>query len=67
MCEHMVLAVQRDLMHSNARLNRVNIDAHAALKAKFDWEVPLLFDGDTEICRHRLDVQALRNWLALSE
>jgi hypothetical protein len=41
----------------------VDIDADPALKAKYDWEVPLLFDGDTEICRHQLDLPVFQAWL----
>lgn len=64
LCEHMADAVQRELLNSNVGLIRVNIDADSVLKAKFDWDVPLLFGGDSEICRHKLDIAALNNWLA---
>lgn len=56
--------------HANAllagtghRLAAVDVDADAALKARFGWDVPLLFDGDAEICRHELNLPALQDWL----
>lgn len=64
LCEVMAEAVQRALIDTNIGLRRMNIDADAALKAKFDWDVPLLFGEDIEICRHKLDVRALNHWLA---
>ena len=33
------------------------------LKTRYGWDVPLLFDGDTEICRHQLNLPALQEWL----
>jgi len=41
----------------------VDVDAEPSLKANFGWDVPLLFDGDTEICRYRLNLPAFREWL----
>ena len=64
LCDHMASALQDQLANRNIQLRRVNIDADSALKARFDWDVPLLFGGDIEICRHKLDVTALNNWLA---
>jgi hypothetical protein len=45
------------------RLQAVDVDADPALKARHGWDVPLLFDGDVEICRHQLNLPALREWL----
>ena len=48
------------------RLVAVDVDADPALRARFGWDVPLLFDGDAEICRHRMDLPAFREWLRLN-
>jgi hypothetical protein len=45
------------------RLIEVDVDGDAALKARFGWDVPLLFDGETEICRHEFDPVAFEGWL----
>lgn len=41
----------------------VDVDADPSLKARYGWDVPLLFDGGTEICRHELDLPAFQAWL----
>jgi hypothetical protein len=44
----------------------VDVDADPSLKACYGWDVPLLFDGDVEICRHQLNLPALQEWLRLN-
>jgi len=44
----------------------VDVDSDPALKARYGWDVPLLFGGDTEICRHQLNLPALQEWLRLN-
>lgn len=63
LCEEMAAEVGALLGGTGHRLIAVDIDADPALKAKYDWEVPLLFDGDTEICRHQLDLPGFQAWL----
>jgi len=41
----------------------VDVDGDPSLRQKYGWDVPLLFDGDTEICRHQLDLPAFQAWL----
>lgn len=47
-------------------LTAVDVDADPALKARYGWDVPLLFSGDAEICRHQLDLPAFQEWLRLN-
>lgn len=44
-------------------MQSVDVDADPVLKARFGWDVPLLFDGDAEICRHELNLPAFQAWL----
>jgi len=44
------------------RLLEVDVDTDVELKARYGWEVPLLFDGDREICRHEFDAVAFAAW-----
>jgi hypothetical protein len=46
------------------RLMAVDVDDDPALKARFGWDVPLLFDGENEICRHEFDAVAFAAWLS---
>jgi len=41
----------------------VDVDTDTELKARFGWDVPLLFAGNNEICRHVLNPVALDGWL----
>jgi glutaredoxin len=63
LCEHMVSALKSHLSANGVRLQIVDVDSDPALRARFDWDVPLVFAGEREICRHELDVIALKTWL----
>ena len=47
-------------------LRQVDVDADPVLRSRFGWDVPLLFDGDREICRHYPDPAALQDWFAVN-
>jgi hypothetical protein len=64
LCEDMAAAANVLIAGSGHRLEPVDVDADPALKARYGWDVPLLFDGSTEICRHQIDLPALREWLS---
>ncbi len=42
----------------------VDIDADPALRARYDWDVPVLGGAAGEVCRHRLDPGAVRAYLS---
>ena len=63
MCDEMASEVQALIAGTRHRLVSVDVDADPALKVKYGWDVPLLFDGDTEICRHQLNLSAFQQWL----
>lgn len=64
LCEEMASAVGALLAGTPHRLASLDVDSDPALKARFGWDVPLLFDGTVEICRHELNLAALREWLS---
>ena len=66
LCEDMAGEVGALIAATGHRLAPVDVDADPALKARYGWDVPLLFDGDAEICRHQLNLPALREWLHLN-
>ena len=45
-------------------LQRVDVDDDPAARARFDRDVPVLMHGETELCRHFLDLHAVRQALA---
>ena len=61
LCVEMAEAVRAQI---NAHhLVEIDVDTDAGLKARYGWDVPLLFDGDVEICRHEFDAVAFARWL----
>ena len=63
LCEDMADAVQTLLAGSPHGLAQVDVDADATLRSRYGWDVPLVFDGDTELFRHQLNLPVLREWL----
>ena len=59
----MAAEVQALIAGTGHDLTPVDVDADPLLKAKYGWDVPLLFDGSTEICRHQLNLPAIQEWL----
>ena len=63
LCDEVAAHADALLAGTGHRLAAVDVDGDPALKARFGWDVPLLFDGDAEICRHRMDLAAFEAWL----
>ena len=63
LCDEMTGAVVPRLAAQGIKLQTVDIDSDPKLTARFDWDVPLLFDGEHEICRHEFDAVAFEVWL----
>jgi hypothetical protein len=63
LCDEMAAAFGALLAVRGIGLRQVDVDVDPVLKARFGWDVPLLFDGDREICRHYPDLAALQHWL----
>lgn len=61
LCEEMAEAVRGRM--GEHLLVETDVDTDAALKARYGWDVPLLFSGDAEICRHEFDAVAFAGWL----
>ncbi|HEY0663087.1 MAG TPA: glutaredoxin family protein [Thiobacillaceae bacterium] len=63
LCEDMAEHVRSLIAGTGHRLAAVDVDRVPELKARFGWDVPLLFDGDAEIGRHQLNLPAFQEWL----
>lgn len=63
LCDEMAAVLAPHLVAGNMLLHTVDIDLDPKLLARFDWEVPLLFDGEVEICRHKFNEFAFEAWL----
>lgn len=63
LCEDMAAQVNALIAGTGHVLQAVDVDSDPALKAQFGWDVPLLFGGDAEICRHEMNLPAFQAWL----
>ena len=45
----------------------IDVDTDPELKAQFGWDVPLLLEGGSEICRHGFDAGAFEAWRRKAE
>lgn len=66
LCEDMEAALDELQKELGFRLERIDIDSDPGLVDAYGTLVPVLKDGNTEICHYFLDPQALRDHLANS-
>lgn len=59
----MAAALEARLVDRGIRLQTVDIDTDPELKARFGWDVPLLFGGGVELFRHEFSLVAFEAWL----
>lgn len=60
LCHEMEAALRPLVEEFGASLEIVDVDEVPDLLARYDEDVPVLLDGETELCRHRLDPAAVR-------
>jgi glutaredoxin len=63
LCEEAKSAMAPLLAEFGARLREVNIDEDAVLRARYDYDVPVIFLGARKVAKHRVDVGQLRRRL----
>ena len=63
LCEEMAEEIGALIAGTGHSLVPVDVDADPLFKTHYGWDVPLLFDGETEICRHQLNLPAIQEWL----
>lgn len=64
LCGNMSQALEPWQKRYGFNVEVVDVDADPVLEARYDELVPVLADGDTEICHWFLDEQALAAYLA---
>ena len=62
LCDDMIAALQTMQGHliDGYVVDVIDVDQHPALEAKWGDKVPVLLDGDEEICHYFLDQDRLR-------
>lgn len=60
LCEAMISELRPYLERTGAQLELVDVDDDPALVRAYGADVPVLLVNDAELCRHRLDHDALQ-------
>jgi len=63
LCEDLEWQLEQLLEHGSYCLRRVDIDNDPVLRERYNERVPVLVHGETELCHHFLDLQAVRQAL----
>ena len=64
LCEEAKAAMAPLLLQFGAALHEVNVDSDPVLKARYGWDVPVIFIGPHKAAKHRVDVTQFRRQLA---
>lgn len=59
LCEELIAALKRFQGRYSFDIEVVDVDKHAHLEEKWGDKVPVLLDGDLEICHYYLDIEAV--------
>ena len=63
LCEEAKHQIEPLLREFGARMTEINIDEDASLRAKYDYDVPVIFLGSRKAAKHRVDVAQFRRQL----
>jgi len=64
LCEDLLSSLSELIDPMQFELTRVDIDSDPVLKKRYNEFVPVLMDGDQEICHHFLDLIEVKKVLA---
>jgi glutaredoxin len=67
LCEEAKAAITPLLREFGASLREVNIDEDSDLKARYGWDVPVIFIGQHKAAKHRVDLAQFRRQLEEAE
>jgi glutaredoxin len=63
LCEDAKVQIAPLLEEYGARLTEINIDEDAELRARYDYDVPVIFLGSRKVAKHRVDLVQFRRQL----
>ena len=64
LCDEMITGLQSLQARFPFTLRIVDVDSDDALEARYGEDVPVVTHGPNELCRHRLDVMRVTDYLA---
>ena len=63
LCDEAKAQIAPLLAEFKARLTEINIDQDAELRARYDYDVPVIFVGTRKAAKHRVDLKQFRRQL----
>ena len=63
LCDEAKAQIAPLLKEFGARLTEINIDEDPELRARYDWDVPVIFLGVRKAAKHRVDLAQFRRQL----
>jgi glutaredoxin len=63
LCEEAKAQIAPLLKAVGARLTEINIDEDPELRARYDYDVPVIFLGTRKVAKHRIDIAQFRRQL----
>lgn len=63
LCDELLAAAAPIAARHGRSIEKVNIDTDPTLRTRYGLDIPVLALGEREICRHRLDTEALERAL----
>ena len=63
LCEQAKVQIAPLLEEYGARLTEINIDEDAELRARYEYDVPVIFLGSRKVAKHRVDLVQFRRQL----
>ena len=63
LCEEAKAQIAPLLKEFGARLTEINIDEDPELRARYDYDVPVIFLGARKVAKHRVDIDQFRRQL----
>ena len=64
LCDEAKAQIWPLLREFGAELREIDIDTDPALRAEYDYEVPVIFLGTQKVAKHRVDLAQLRRQMA---
>jgi glutaredoxin len=64
LCEEMISGLRALQARHRFELAVVDVDPDPELEARFGEDVPVLLHGERELCRHRLDLAGVTDYLS---
>ena len=59
LCEELISALEQFQGRYDFAIEVIDVDRHPALEEKWGDKVPVLLDGDRELCHYFLDIEAV--------